>query len=161
RLRKNGIQKVSVEVPTDKEDNVKQDAPPETLNGQPDTIHNESIPPPEEGSKELPEPLTKELSEIERIQKETALVLEGSFHEARMGRAMDTKKIREMVRQTIDLILQNKSSTSFLADISGNDDETFVHSANTMMLAVGYAIKKKIIPEEEWMSWGMAASLHD
>jgi HD-GYP domain-containing protein (c-di-GMP phosphodiesterase class II) len=160
RLRKNGIQKVSVEFIVDKGHIAKQDSPSKTVNKKPDTINSESLPPPEEGTTELPEPITKELSEIERIQKETAFILEGSFNEARMGRAMDTKKIREMVRQTIDMILQNKSSTSFLADISGNDDETFVHSANTMMLAVGYAIRKKY-PEEEWMSWGMAASLHD
>jgi HD-GYP domain-containing protein (c-di-GMP phosphodiesterase class II) len=155
RLEKNGIQKVTIETQSVKEQekfrNSSSEAPPES----PGTQSKD-----QEQSAEVPVPSIRELSEIERIQTETAVILERSFNDARMGRAMETKKIQEMVKETISLILQNKNSTSFLADISGNDDETFIHSANTMMLAVGYAIRKKY-PEEEWISWGMAASLHD
>lgn len=159
RLEKNGIQKVSVEFDPVKEHKTTPDPEHKTSHKQVSSPDN-LAPSSNEGSAELPEPSPKKCSEIEHIQKETATVLEKSFNDARMGRTMDTKKIREMVRETIHLILQNKNSTSFLADISGNDDETFLHSANTMMLAVGYAIRKKY-PEEEWMAWGMAASLHD
>ncbi|MDA8060188.1 MAG: DUF3391 domain-containing protein [Nitrospiraceae bacterium] len=160
RLEKNGIRKVSIEIKTLPESESNQHPAQEVLKESPRQNDTKRTSLDSESLMEVPEPSTKELSEIERIQKNTASILEGSFNEARMGRTMDTKKIREMVRETIRLILQNKSSTSFLADISGNDDETFIHSANTMMLAVGYAIRKKY-PEEEWMSWGMAASLHD
>jgi len=160
RLEKNGIKKVSIEVKSVKEQEPIQNSAKATLPERSETNHKNLADPKEEQLTEVPEPSPKELSEIERIQKETASILEGSFTDARMGRTMDTKKIRAMVKETINLILQNRNSTSFLADISGNDDETFIHSANTMMLAVGYAIRKKY-PEEEWMSWGMAASLHD
>ncbi len=160
KLKKNGIRTVSVDLaeqespssPPPSRETVPTDRSPET--------QTPSAASPSEGTQEVPEPTSKDLSEIQRIQSETATILESAFQDVRLGHAIDTRKIREMVRKTIDLILANKDSVSFLSDISGSDDETFVHSANTMLLSVGYSIRKDY-PEEEWMAWGMAASLHD
>lgn len=153
KLKQNGIRHVVVEI--DKSDTE------HPANGNKDR-ETEETPDlfPNLPSMELGETSVRSLKEVKHLQDRTVTTLKTSFEQARLGKAIPTRELRGQVEETIGTLLSNPHAISLLAVIHENDDETYVHSANTMILATGFAIRQKI-PRDEWISWGIAALLHD
>ncbi|EAY57876.1 MAG: probable metal-dependent phosphohydrolase [Leptospirillum rubarum] len=94
------------------------------------------------------------------MQKETTRLLTRAFQQVRINGFLPTDEIRSHVRQTVDFLLHNRHAISLLADIHENDDETYVHSANTMFMAAAFAIRHQM-EDAECFRWALAALLHD
>lgn len=153
KLKQNGIRNVIVEV-----DKTDSDTPSETSKNReipenPDPFSNFS-------AIEIGEISVRSINEVKLLQDRTVAALKTSFEQSRLGKTIPTRELRGQVEETIGILLSNPHAISLLAVIHENDDETYVHSANTMLLATGYAIRQKI-PRDQWISWGIAALLHD
>ncbi|MHB1287257.1 MAG: HD-GYP domain-containing protein [Leptospirales bacterium] len=143
RLKSGGIKQVMIE----------ESRADHTIESSPDPVEEDS-------PKELPELPSGKVQEIMSLQQETVLLLQKAFKQTRIKSALPTLEIRKHVRETVRMLLENPLAISLLADIHDNDDETYVHSANTMLLATGFAIRHQM-PEVDCVLWGMAALLHD
>lgn len=94
------------------------------------------------------------------LQAKTIAVVGHTFDEIRMGNAFDVRLLRQQVIETFEMTIRNPNINSFLVTLSEVDDESYVHSANTMILSLALAIHTGI-PREELANWGLAALLHD
>ncbi|MHB8421271.1 MAG: HD-GYP domain-containing protein [Leptospirales bacterium] len=147
RLRADGISKVTVDLPD------RTDPPPETPGSAPNPSGEEPL-------LEVNRlPLSK-VQEVRALQEETARLLQKAFEQIRLKNALPTEDIRNHVRGTVAILLENPHAISFLSTIHDNDDETYVHSANTMILAAGFALRHRM-SERDCVQWGLAAVLHD
>ncbi len=149
KLKENGIRMVTVRIP---------DPQPAAAPGK------ETGRRPEEGESPifremevLPIPTLKEWN---ALHDKTVAVVAKSFSEVRMGNVLDVAPLRNQVVETLEMLLRDPRKNSFLVTLSEVDDESYVHSANTMILAMGLA-KQTGVPQEEIPRWGLAALLHD
>jgi len=100
------------------------------------------------------------IAEWTALQKKTVALVSKSFEDVRMGRALNPDPLKPVVIETVEMSLSNPRHNSFLVTLSEVDDESYVHSANTMILSMALAVQSGI-PKEELVSWGLAALLHD
>lgn len=147
RLRVDGVSKVTVEIPEHTAESPEQTfSPPE---------------PSEEATLlDVPEIPPSKRQEMITLQDQTARLLQRAFEQIRLKNALPTEELRKHVRETVAVLLENPYAISLLSDIHDNDDETYVHSANTMILATGFALRHQM-PEKDCVQWGLAALLHD
>jgi HD-GYP domain-containing protein (c-di-GMP phosphodiesterase class II) len=153
KLKQNGIRHVIVEVDKTDSETASEASKNRQTPENPDTFSNFS-------AIEIGEISVRSVNEVKVLQDRTVTALKASFEQVRLGKAIPTRELRGQVEETIGILLSNPHAISLLAVIHENDDETYVHSANTMLLATGYAIRQKI-PRDQWISWGIAALLHD
>ncbi len=151
KLQRNGVRTVTVEI----------EDPPAAVPKKTDDASLDPSP----GSRpivlaELPETAPGKIRHIQSLREETIHLLTRSFQQARIQSIIPSQEIRSHVRETVTFLLQNPSAINLLSDIHDNDDETYVHSANTMLLAAGFAIRHQM-QESECVQWGLAALLHD
>jgi HD-GYP domain-containing protein (c-di-GMP phosphodiesterase class II) len=144
KLRDSGVQLVTVEV----DDLTIEQRPSEEPRDEP------------HGLQELPAEDSGNDRTILSLQKETTRLLTRAFQQVRINGFLPTDEIRSHVRQTVDFLLHNRHAISLLADIHENDDETYVHSANTMFMAAAFAIRHQM-EDAECFRWALAALLHD
>ena len=148
RLKNNGVSKVTVEEP----ESASPVETPEELSGPAASG--------EEPLAEIPEISSPGRRKARTLQKETVRLLQKAFEQSRLKNALPTAELRKHVRETVSTLLDNPHAISLLSDIHENDDETYVHSANTMILAAGFAIRHQM-EEGDSVRWGLAALLHD
>ncbi len=155
KLRQNGVRKVTVELP--------DGSPTEAATGK--NLPQRTEPEPEKRTEAprmreigLPPPAT--IRHWMALQNKTVNVVKKSFNEVRMGESFHVLPLRQQVVETIECTLNDPQSTSYLVALSENDDETYVHSTNTMILTLGLAAIAGL-PREEQVRWGLAALLHD
>ena len=154
KLRENGIRKVTIELP---------DASPEhgisdegRQSGEPDPGKKMEAPP----MREIGLPPSSKIQDWMALQNKTVNIVKKSFDDVRMGETFHVDPLRQQVVETIECTLKDPQSTLYLLALSENDDETYVHSINTMVLTLGLAAMFEIAPEEK-VRWGLAALLHD
>ncbi|EQD25497.1 MAG: Metal dependent phosphohydrolase, partial [Leptospirillum sp. Group IV 'UBA BS'] len=100
------------------------------------------------------------LKEWNALHDKTVAVVSKSFEDVRMGNALEVEPLRRQVVETLDMLLRDPRKNSFLVTLSEVDDESYVHSTNTMILAMGLADQSGV-PKEELPKWGLAGLLHD
>ena len=100
------------------------------------------------------------LREWNALHDKTIAVLSKSFDDIRMGSALDVTPLRQQVIETLEMLVKDPRKNSFLVTLSEVDDESYVHSTNTMILSMGLAAQSGV-PKEDIPKWGMAALLHD
>jgi len=100
------------------------------------------------------------LREWNALHDKTIAVLSKSFDDIRMGSALDINPLRNQVIETLEMLVKDPRKNSFLVTLSEIDDESYVHSTNTMILSMGLAAQGGIA-KEDLPKWGMAALLHD
>jgi HD-GYP domain-containing protein (c-di-GMP phosphodiesterase class II) len=103
---------------------------------------------------------SRDLKEWNALQSKTVAVVSKGFDALRMGSVFDIQALRHQVIETVELTLHSPNHNSFLVTLSDVDDESYVHSANTMVLSMGLAAQSGV-PREELAAWGLAALLHD
>ncbi|KGA94933.1 HD-GYP domain-containing protein [Leptospirillum ferriphilum] len=144
KLLDSGVQLVTIEV----DDLTREKSPSEESREEP------------HGLLELPSEDSGNDRTILSLQRETTRLLTRAFQQVRISGFLPTDEIRSHVRQTVDFLLHNRQAISLLADIHENDDETYVHSANTMFMAAAFAIRHQM-EDAECFRWALAALLHD
>lgn len=149
KLRDNGIRMVTVRLP---------DPHPSVASGQrPGELPDQTEVPIYREMEVLPLPSLKEWN---ALHDKTVAVVSKSFGDVRMGNALEVAPLRQQVVETLELLLRDPRKNSFLVTLSEVDDESYVHSTNTMILAMSLADQSGI-PREELPKWGLAALLHD
>ena len=149
KLRQNGIRMVTVRIPDPQ--------PTRAPEKETDKQTEEGETPILRGMEVLPLPSLKEWN---ALHDKTVAVVAKSFGDVRMGNALDVAPLRYQVVETLDMLLRDPRKNSFLVTLSEVDDESYVHSTNTMILAMGLA-QQTGVPHEELPMWGLAALLHD
>lgn len=151
KLRQNGVRIVTVEIKD----------PPAAVPNKTEDMSLESPPGIPPGLlTELHEEPPAKIRQAESLREETIRLLTRSFQQVRIQSILPSREIRSHVRETVSFLLLNPQAISLLSNIHENDDETYVHSANTMLLAAGFAIRHQM-PEADCVQWGLAALLHD
>ncbi|MEC4682560.1 MAG: HD domain-containing phosphohydrolase [Nitrospirota bacterium] len=161
KLRENGIRMVTVSVSEGScDDSARESGHDSRRKGvyfeNDDLFGSESAP----EFRDLDLGTSQDLREWNALQSKTVAVVTKSFDALRMGSGFDVQALRNQVIETIEMTLHNPAHNSFLVTLTDVDDETYVHSANTMVLAMGLAAQTGV-PREELAAWGMAALLHD
>lgn len=151
KLRGSGVQLVTVE--WEKPD-VSTEARKDPAEKTPSSEH------PVPALEELPTEEPEKVRDVLSLQKETVRLLTRAFHQVRISGLLPTSEIRSQVRETVGFLLENRNAIALLSDIHDNDDETYVHSANTMFMASAFALRHQMA-ESECFQWGLAALLHD
>ncbi|MGC8500382.1 MAG: HD-GYP domain-containing protein [Leptospirillia bacterium] len=152
KLRDNGIKNVTITLPGTAPASPHHLSNPETL--------------PVDDDRDIPEIREMEvlplptLREWNALHDKTIAVLSKSFDDIRMGSALDINPLRNQVIETLEMLVKDPRKNSFLVTLSEIDDESYVHSTNTMILSMGLAAQSGIA-KEDLPKWGMAALLHD
>ncbi len=76
------------------------------------------------------------------------------------GNPIETGPLRNAVEEIERLGRTYPDAFLFLAHLQSNDDETYIHSVNTMFLAL-YLAHSSNIPKDEAILWGLAGLFHD
>jgi HD-GYP domain-containing protein (c-di-GMP phosphodiesterase class II) len=161
KLRENGIRMVTVKLSEREEQNMVGTAPseiPSSRNVQPETLPKD--PEAVQNFQDLGIPPHQSLQEWAALQKKTVALVTKSFEDVRMGKALESAPLKQLVLETVEMTLLNPRHNSFLVTLSEVDDESYVHSTNTMILTMALATQSGV-QREEIATWGMAALLHD
>lgn len=108
----------------------------------------------------LPTSMGAELHQAASICRKgkTAMVL--MLHEARMGNAIDTSQVADLVEEISDSVMRNPGALISLARLKTADDYSYMHSVAVCALMV--ALSRQInLDDAATRSAGMAGLLHD
>ena len=155
KLKENGIRMVTINVEKDQE----QTPHRKEKTSDSDRLHqgNNNITP-EFQTLEMQTPHA--VRQWSALQEKTIAVVTKSFENIRQKLSFDVLPLKEQVTQTLEMTLKNPNNNSFLLTLSEVDDESYVHSANTMVLTISLAARSGV-PREDLAKWGLAALLHD
>ncbi|MCY7305274.1 MAG: HD-GYP domain-containing protein [Rhodoferax sp.] len=110
----------------------------------------------------LPEtaPVTPELHRAARICAQGKEAVADMFREARMGNAIDTAGVAQLVQDISDSVTRNTSALISLARLKTADDYTYMHSVAVCAMMIALA-RQLGLDEEETCAAGVAGLLHD
>ena len=141
----------------------------EEVDAQSDTDFSapENTPPPPQAIPPTPAPRNHAPTDIDSELQMAAFICRQSkeavvsmFSEARMGRAVDTPSVKNLVEDISDSITRNPDALISLARLKTADDYTYMHSVAVCALMVALARQLKLDDEQTRVA-GMAGLLHD
>ena len=141
----------------------------EEVDAQSDTDFSapENTPPPPQAIPPTPAPRNHAPTDIDSELQTAAFICRQSkeavvsmFSEARMGRAVDTPSVKNLVEDISDSITRNPDALISLARLKTADDYTYMHSVAVCALMVALARQLKLDDEQTRVA-GMAGLLHD
>ena len=154
KLRDNGIRRVTIRLPDP------QPVPPPAEYLLRSPIREDA---PSEETSTVREMVTLTVPSLEEwtiLHEKTIAVVTKSFNDIRMGNPLLVDPLRQQVLATLEMLLRDPRKNSFLVTLSEVDDESYLHSTNTMILAMGMGLQDGV-PRDELPKWGLAALLHD
>ncbi len=123
----------------------------------------ESLPSPE-GAFRIPYddnvPYANEIESARAIQWEAQNVVRNVMNDVRMGRSIESERVKRVVNSMVDSILRNQDALASLTRMRGLDEYTFVHSLDVCILSLSLA-RHLNLSREEMMEVGIGALLHD
>lgn len=99
---------------------------------------NEQPKPPVRQEKTDPVSIEEELPRAREIRSNVTNVVKSIFHDARMGKAIGVKAVKEQVGDIVDSVFRNKDALLCLTNLKDYDDYTFIHCVNISILAVSF-----------------------
>ena len=123
---------------------------------QKDETQNDSAP----SLESLSLPSSQDLKSFKDLKERTEILLQNGFKDVRFGKEITVAPFMEKIQVMLDLILKNPALVTFLMEMEETDDETYRHSVNTMVLALGLAVRKQF-PTGDLKGWGLAGLFHD
>ena len=114
------------------------------------------------GKPENSDPLRieEELPRAKEIKSNVTNVVKNIFSDARMGKAIEVKAVKEQVGDIVDSVFRNRDALLCLTNLKDYDDYTFMHCVNIGILAVSFGrhlgMKKKQLE-----NIGFGGILHD
>ena len=107
-----------------------------------------------------PVPASAEFARASKICAQSKRAVTSMFHEARMGKAVDTAGAQKLVEEISDSVSRNPGALISLARLKTADDYTYMHSVAVCALMV--ALSKQLgLNEQQTRSAGIAGLLHD
>ena len=105
-------------------------------------------------------PMAVELAKAAKICAKSKQAVTSMFHEARMGKSVDTEAAQHLVEEISDSVSRNPGAFISLARLKTADDYTYMHSVAVCALMIALA-KQLSLSDEETRAAGMAGLLHD
>jgi putative nucleotidyltransferase with HDIG domain len=105
-------------------------------------------------------PMAVELEKAKKICAKSKDAVNSMFHEARMGKSVDTEAAQHLVEEISDSISRNPGAFISLARLKTADDYTYMHSVAVCALMVSLA-KQLGLDDEQTRQAGIAGLLHD
>ena len=105
-------------------------------------------------------PYAKELETAQVVQKEAQSVVRNIMNDVRMGKSIESERVKRVVNSMVDSILHNPDALVSLTQIKNYDEYTFIHSLDVCILSLSMA-RHINLSREEMMQIGIGALLHD
>jgi len=105
-------------------------------------------------------PYANEIESARAIQWEAQNVVRQVMNDARMGRNLESERVKRVVNSMVDSILRNQDALVSLTRMKSLDEYTFVHSLDVCILSLCLA-RHLSLSREELMEIGIGALLHD
>lgn len=104
--------------------------------------------------------IAREMERAASICSEAKQAVSSMFHEARMGKALDTADAMPLVEEISNSVLRNPGALISLARLKTKDNYTYMHSVAVCALMVALA-RQLGLDEQQTRKAGMAGLLHD
>jgi len=104
--------------------------------------------------------LQEEMGQATKIYNKSKEAVFSMFQEARMGRAVDAEKARQMVEDISSSVMRNPGALISLARLKNADEYTYMHSVAVCALMIALA-RQLGLSAEETREAGVAGLLHD
>jgi putative nucleotidyltransferase with HDIG domain len=105
-------------------------------------------------------PYAKELETAQVAHKEAQNVVRNIMNDVRMGKSIESERVKKVVNSMVDSILRNPDAMVSLTQMKNYDEYTFVHSLDVCILSLSMA-RHINLSREEMMQVGIGALLHD
>jgi HD-GYP domain-containing protein (c-di-GMP phosphodiesterase class II) len=105
-------------------------------------------------------PYANEIESARAIQWEAQNVVRQVMNDVRMGRSIESERVKRVVNSIVDSILRNQDALVSLTRMKSLDEYTFVHSLDVCILSLSLA-RHLNLSREEMMEVGIGALLHD
>lgn len=159
KLISHGIQHVMIN--TDRGD----DSEDKSVLDKNEKLHLSATPkesPETSGKSEYSDPvrLEEELPRAKEIKGNVTNVVKSIFSDARMGKAIEVKAVKEQVGDLVDSVLRNRDALLCLTNLKDYDDYTFLHCVNIGILAVSFG-RHLGMTKRQLENIGFGGILHD
>ncbi|HUE96159.1 MAG TPA: HD domain-containing phosphohydrolase, partial [Longimicrobiaceae bacterium] len=98
--------------------------------------------------------------EAKRTYAQSVAVAREALTGVRMGRAVSVRRVKRVVQQIVDQVLNNESSIMGMTVLRDYDQYTFAHSVNVCIFSIALG-KKLDLSKLELYELGMGALMHD
>lgn len=105
-------------------------------------------------------PYANEIESARAIQWEAQNVVQHAMNDVRMGKSIESERVKRVVTSLVDSILRNQDALVSLTRMRSLDEYTFVHSLDVCILSLSLA-RHLSLSREEMMEIGIGALLHD
>ena len=104
--------------------------------------------------------LSKEIEIARAVQREAQIVIRDIMQDVRLGKNIESDRVKRVVNNMIDSIFANQAALASLTRIKDYDEYTFVHSINVCILCLTLG-RHLNFSREELEQMGIGALLHD
>jgi len=104
--------------------------------------------------------LAKEIEMARVVQREAQVVIRDIMQDVRLGKNIESDRVKRVVNNMIDSIFSNQAALASLTRIKDYDEYTFVHSINVCILCLTLG-RHLNLSREELEQMGIGALLHD
>jgi HD-GYP domain-containing protein (c-di-GMP phosphodiesterase class II) len=105
-------------------------------------------------------PYSQEVKSARIIQQEAEGVVRNIMHDVRLGRSIQSDRVKKAVSNMVDSILRNEDALLSLTRIRKYDEYTFVHSLDVCIFCLSMA-RHMSLSRDEMLDMGIGALLHD
>jgi len=102
----------------------------------------------------------KQIEMARSVQREAQIVIRDVLHDVRLGKNIESERVKRVVNNMIDSIFHNQAALISLTRIKDYDEYTFVHSINVCILCLTLG-RHLNFTREELEQMGIGALLHD
>jgi len=118
------------------------------LSGKPAAVSREAV------------AFSEELARARRIYDESRRYVIRALDDARLGRAIDTRQARVLVKQMAESIVRNDHALVWLTQLKARDEYTLTHCINVSILALSFG-RHLGLAQDSLIELGLGALLHD
>src|SRR3989304_8582094 len=104
--------------------------------------------------------IEEELPRAKEIKSNVANVVKTIFKDARMGKAIEVKAVKEQVGDIVESVFRNRDALLCLTNLKDYDDYTFIHCVNIGILAVSFG-RHLGMKKRQLENIGFGGILHD
>jgi cyclic di-GMP phosphodiesterase len=105
-------------------------------------------------------PFIREIHAARKVKAEAQTVVRNVINEVRMGKSVESDRVKRAVNSMVDSVLRNHEALTSLSRMKSYDEYIFVHSLDVCILSLSMA-RHLNLPREEMVEIGIGALLHD
>ena len=105
-------------------------------------------------------PFAKEIEVSRTVRRDAQILVRDIMHDIRMGKNIDSGRVKRVVNNMIDSIFRNQDALISLSRIRGYDEYTFVHSVDVCVLCLTLG-RHLDFNRDKLQQIGIGALLHD